>query len=55
MYVGIGPKRIRQLFENAKKYKSAIIFIDEIDAIGRRKEERESDTERNNTLNQLLV
>ena len=50
MYVGVGPKRIRQLFSEAKKHKSAIIFIDEIDALGK-KEDRETDKERNNTLN----
>ena len=55
MYVGVGPKRIRQLFEKAKAHRSVIVFIDEIDAIGKRKDERESDAERNNTLNQLLV
>ena len=54
MYVGVGPKRIRQLFADAKRHKSAVIFIDEIDALGR-KEEREHDKERNNTLNELLV
>lgn len=42
------------MFSKAKKYESAVIFIDEIDAIGHRRDDRDSD-ERNNTLNQLLT
>ncbi|WP_409021575.1 ATP-dependent zinc metalloprotease FtsH [Dellaglioa sp. P0083] len=57
MFVGVGASRVRDLFENAKKTAPSIIFIDEIDAVGRR---RGSGTgggndEREQTLNQLLV
>lgn len=57
MFVGVGASRVRDLFENAKKHAPCIIFIDEIDAVGRH---RGSGTggghdEREQTLNQLLV
>ena len=53
-YVGVGAKRVRDLFEKARKNKPAIIFIDEIDAVGSKREE-ENNKEQNATLNQLLV
>ncbi|MBS4536282.1 ATP-dependent zinc metalloprotease FtsH [Clostridium sp. D2Q-14] len=53
-YVGVGAKRIRALFEKAKKDSPTIIFIDEIDAIGC-KRNLDSNNEKDQTLNQLLV
>lgn len=53
-YVGVGAKRIRTLFEKAKKEAPSVIFIDEIDAIGARRH-LESNNEKDQTLNQLLV
>lgn len=53
-YVGIGAKRVRTLFERAKKEAPSIIFIDEIDAIGARRN-LDSNNEKDQTLNQLLV
>lgn len=53
-YVGVGAKRVRTLFEKAKKDAPSIIFIDEIDAIGT-KRNSESNNEKDQTLNQLLV
>lgn len=53
-YVGVGAKRVRSLFERAKKEAPSIVFIDEIDAIGS-KRNLESNNEKDQTLNQLLV
>lgn len=53
-YVGVGAKRVRTLFEKAKKDSPSIIFIDELDAIGT-KRNLESNNEKDQTLNQLLV
>ena len=57
LYVGVGASRVRDLFEEAKKVAPAVVFIDEIDAVGR---QRGADLggghdEREQTLNQLLV
>ena len=53
-YVGVGAKRVRILFEKAKREAPSIVFIDEIDAIGA-KRTSESNNEKDQTLNQLLV
>lgn len=53
-YVGVGASRIRKLFTAARKEAPAIIFIDEIDAVGRQRSSRGAG-ERDSTLNQLLV
>lgn len=57
MFVGVGASRVRDLFNNAKKNAPSIIFIDEIDAIGRRRGNGTGggNDEREQTLNQLLV
>lgn len=58
MFVGVGASRVRDLFNQAKSKAPCIVFIDEIDAIGRarsRKHDFQANDERENTLNQLLT
>jgi AFG3 family protein len=58
MFVGVGASRVRDLFRQAKDKAPCIIFIDEIDAIGRARGKNNivgGNDERENTLNQLLV
>ncbi len=57
MFVGVGASRVRDMFENAKKHSPCIIFIDEIDAVGRHRGAGTGggNDEREQTLNQLLV
>ncbi|MCR5160609.1 MAG: ATP-dependent zinc metalloprotease FtsH [Lachnospiraceae bacterium] len=56
MFVGVGASRVRDLFEEAKKNSPCIIFIDEIDAIGKSRDNRfGGNDEREQTLNQLLA
>ena len=57
MFAGLGASRVRKLLEKAKKMSPAIIFIDEIDAIGSKRSDggTAADTDNNQTLNQLLV
>jgi cell division protease FtsH len=57
MFVGVGAARVRDMFENAKKHSPCILFIDEIDAVGRQRGAGlgGGNDEREQTLNQLLV
>jgi len=57
MFVGVGASRVRSLFQKAKKHAPCIVFIDEIDAVGRRRGSGlgGSHDEREQTLNQILV
>ncbi|KJP86358.1 hypothetical protein AK88_03991 [Plasmodium fragile] len=54
MFVGVGARRIRELFQAAKKHAPCIVFIDEIDAVGSKRSNRDNSAVRM-TLNQLLV
>lgn len=57
MFVGVGPSRVRDMFVQARKHAPCILFIDEIDAVGRKRGGRSfgGHSEQENTLNQLLV
>ncbi|KAG1701684.1 AFG3-like protein 2 [Nymphon striatum] len=57
MFVGVGPSRVRDMFASARKNAPCILFIDEIDAVGRKRGGRSfgGHSEQENTLNQLLV
>uniref|UniRef100_A0A915CVY7 AAA+ ATPase domain-containing protein n=1 Tax=Ditylenchus dipsaci TaxID=166011 RepID=A0A915CVY7_9BILA len=58
MFVGVGPSRVRDMFETARKSAPCILFIDEIDAVGRKRGSKlggGGHSEAENTLNQLLV
>merc|ERR1719497_226364 len=58
MFVGVGPSRVRDLFQQARASAPSIIFIDEIDAVGRKRGKggfSGGNDERENTLNQMLV
>mgnify|MGYP001259507262 CR=1 FL=1 len=55
LYVGVGASRVRDLFRKAREAAPAIIFIDEIDSIGRKRGRAEHSTEYDQTLNQILV
>lgn len=57
MFVGVGPSRVRDMFANARKHAPCILFIDEIDAVGKKRGGRNlgGHSEQENTLNQLLV
>uniref|UniRef100_A0A0K0FVZ7 AFG3-like protein 2 (inferred by orthology to a human protein) n=1 Tax=Strongyloides venezuelensis TaxID=75913 RepID=A0A0K0FVZ7_STRVS len=58
MFVGVGPSRVRDMFAMARKNSPCILFIDEIDAVGRKRHGKGSSgghSEQENTLNQLLV
>lgn len=54
MYVGVGAKRVRELFKEAKKHAPCVIFIDEIDAVGGKRGYANSHSEREQTINALL-
>ena len=57
VYVGVGPKRVRELFEMARQRSPCIVFLDELDAVGKRftKSSLKDNYETNATINQLLV
>src|SRR5437016_13509374 len=57
MFVGVGPARVRDLFRHAKKNAHCLVFLDEIDALGRRRggAQIRTNDEREQALNQLLV
>ena len=54
MYVGLGAKRVRELFDTARRVAPCIVFIDEIDAVGARRSSRQNNSENEQTINALL-
>lgn len=54
MYVGLGAKRVRELFEEARKNAPSVIFIDEIDSVGGKRENSTNNNEQRQTINALL-
>lgn len=54
-YVGVGAKKVKTLFEEAQKNSPSIVFIDELDAIGSKRDSRFGNVEGEGTLNQLLI
>ena len=54
-YVGVGAANVRELFKQAKENAPSLIFIDEIDAIGKKRQAMDLNQEKKHTLNQLLV
>lgn len=55
VFVGVGAERVRELFKTARQEKAAIIFLDEIDSIGKKRSSNSGHSEFDSTLNQLLV
>lgn len=56
VFVGVGASRVRQLFQQAKEQSPSIIFIDQLDAVGKKRQNKMgSNDQRESTLNQLLV
>ena len=57
LYVGVGASRVRELFKEAKKHEKAVSFIDEIDAIGKKRSQGafQGNDEKDQTLNALLT
>lgn len=55
IFVGVGAERVKNMFETAKKFQPAIIFLDEFDSIGGKRETEKSVSDPHSTLNQLLT
>lgn len=55
MYVGVGAARVRDMFKKARESSPCVVFIDEIDAVGKKRSNSDKNSERDQTLNQILV